>query len=280
MEKDKHSSDYQTEFDTNVYLEFYNKVFDTNNDDNGLLEFRMKSPHVFWSNFQACSQNDEFGVRCLEFGGGPSIANLISVSPKVDSIVFAEYLESNRKAVELWKTGNPDAYNWSPLIEYVVCNLEGKSDVKAASCREEELKRKIKSIVSCDATKTDSIVDLEAFDIGKPFDVITTSLCVDVCAVSEQHYKSTVTKLCKLLKPNGFLCMFGVFDESFYTFGKTTFHHYPLPRMKLDETMKEAGLQDIKVDVMEIGHLKLQASDATAFFFATGRKSDSKDIEI
>ena len=69
MESNKHSSDYKTEFDTNVYLEFYNKIFDVNNDDNGLLEFRMKPLHVFWSNFQACSPSDEFGVRCLEFGG-------------------------------------------------------------------------------------------------------------------------------------------------------------------------------------------------------------------
>ena len=273
MEKGKLSSDYQTEFDPNVYLEFHNKVFDVNNDEAGLLEFRMKSPHVFWSNFQTCSKSDEFGVRCLEFGGGPCITNLISASPKVDSIVFAEYLENNRKAVKSWTIGNPDAYNWSSLIEYVVCNLEGKSDAKAVADREEELKRKIKSIVPCDLTKADSIVDLEDFDIGKPFDVVTTSFCVEVCAVSEQQYKSTVAKLCKLLKPNGYLCMFGVLDESVYTFGKTTFYHYPVPRMMVDEAMREAGLQDIKIDAMELEHLKIQDTDATAFFFATGRMS-------
>ena len=125
---------------------------------------------------------------------------------------------TSKLAVELWIAGSPTAYNWSPLVEYVVRNLERESDPKAVFDREEELKRKIKSIVHCDATK-DSIVDLEAFDVGKPFDIVTTSSCEDVCAVSKEHYKSTVAKLCKMLKPNGYLCMFGVFDESFYTSG-------------------------------------------------------------
>lgn len=210
-------------------------------------------------------------VRCLEYGGGPSIVNLISAAAKVDCIVFADYLEANRQALKSWIDGSPTAYNWAPLVEYVVRNLEGKRDPKAVSEREEELKRKIKSIVHCDATK-DCIVDLEDSDIGKPFDVVTTSLCVDVCAISKEHYKSTVEKLCKMLKPNGYLCMFGVLEESFYTFGKAKFHHYALSHNTLDEAMKEAGLQDIKVEALEIRHLGFhEATDATAFFFATGR---------
>ena len=280
MEDTKHTSDYQKEFDTQVYLEFYNKIFNVNNDKTGLLEFRMKPPHVFWSNFEACSPADEFGVRCLEYGGGPSIANLLSVATKVDHIVFAEYIEANRKAVKSWVAGSPTAYNWSPLVEYVVRNLERNSDPKAVSDREVELKSKIKSIVPCDATK-DPIVDLQAFDIDKPFDVITTSLCVEVCAVSKEHYKSTVAKLCKMLKPNGYLCMFGLFDESFYTFGKAKFYHYPVSRITLDEAMKEAGLEDIKVEVFAVGHLKLgEATDATAFFFATGRMPERGNLLV
>ena len=276
IEHTKHTSDYQEQFDTQAYLEFHNKVFNVNNDETGLLEFRMKPSHVFWSNFQAGSPADESGIRCLEYGGGPSIANLISVATKVDHIVFAEYVEANRKAVKSWVAGSPAAYNWSPLVGYVVRNLEGDSDPKAVSGREVELKRKIKSIVHCDATK-DPIVDLDAFDIGKPFDVVTTSLCVEVCAVSKEHYKSTVAKLCKMLKPNGYLCMFGLFDESFYWFGTAKFYHYPVSRITLDEAMKEAGLQDIKVEVFDVGHLNL-TTDATAFFFATGRMPERGNL--
>ena len=104
MEDTRHTSDYQEEFDTQAYLEFYNELFDVNNYETGLLEFRMKSPHLFWSNFQACTPADEFGICCLEYGGGPSIANLISVVPKVDRIVFAEYIETSSRIVDCWKS--------------------------------------------------------------------------------------------------------------------------------------------------------------------------------
>ena len=66
-----------------------------------------------------------------------------------------------------------------------------------------------------------------------------------------------------------------------YTFGKAKFYHYPVSRITLDEAMKEAGLEDIKVEVFEIGHLKLgETTDATALFFATGRMSDSENVII
>ena len=279
MEDIKQTSDYQKEFDPQAYLHVtYTKFFNVNNDETGLLEFRMKPLHVFWSNFQACSPADESGVRCLEYGGGASIANLISAATKVDHIVFAEHLGANRKAVKSWIAGSPTAYNWSPLVEYVVRNLERNSDPKAVSDREVELKRKIKSIVYCDVTKDSIIVDLDTFDLGKPFDVVTTSSCVEVCAFSKEHYKITVAKLCKMLKPNGYLCMSGVFDESFYAFGEAKFCHYPVSRITLDEAMKEAGLEDIKVEVFSVGHLNFsEATNATAFFFASGRMSEKRN---
>ena len=69
--------------------------------------------------------------------------------------------------------------------------------------------------------------------------------------------------------------------ESFNTFGKVKFYHYPVSRITLDEAMKEAELENIKVEVFEIGHLKLgETTDATALFFAMGRMSDSENVII
>jgi hypothetical protein len=274
---DPTSSEYRTAFDTSVYIARYNEIFNVNSDETGLLEFRMKSLHRFWLNIKLSSTTDASAIRCLEYGAGPCIHNLISASPKVDRIVFAEYLEGNRKAVKSWIAGNSEAYDWSPLIRYVVGELEGDMNEEGIPNRERDMKQKVKSIVPCDVTKN-TIVDLESLDVDKPFDVVLTSLCVEVCAASEGGYKSTVAKLCKLLKPNGYLLMFGILGETFYFVGDAKFCHFPVSRSMVEEAMKEAGIEEIKIEVYEIGHLKLDVTDAEkTFFHASGRMSDKEE---
>jgi hypothetical protein len=108
---DPTSSEYRTAFDTSVYIARYNEIFNVNSDETGLLEFRMKSLHRFWLNIKLSSTTDASAIRCLEYGAGPCIHNLISASPKVDRIVFAEYLEGNRKAVKSWIAESSEAYD-------------------------------------------------------------------------------------------------------------------------------------------------------------------------
>ena len=211
--------------------------------------------------------------KCLQFGGGPCIWNLISASQKVDHIVFSEYVEANREAVKSWIAGSPEAQDWSPWIEFVVHHLEGESNKQKVSSRTEDLKRKIKSVVHCDVTKN-PIVDLEPADIGKPFDVITTSLCLEVGVSSEQEYKSTVAKLCKLIKQNGYLCMFGVLQETFYCVGKEKFRTFPLTQGMIEEAMEAGGIQEInfeQVDPEEVAPRKV--GNAQFMYFAYGRMS-------
>ena len=212
----RYPEDYHTYFDSKTYLDlFYTNFKGDENEDGSVLPF-MKAFHEFWSVFTAPKDME---VRYLEFGGGPSIANLIFSCPKVDQIVFAEYTEANRQAVKSWVDGNPEAHDWTPLIELVVLELEAKNadcpagnkdKLASVAHRASEIKRKIKSIIPCDVTKN-PIVQFESDDVGKPFDVVTSSLCLEACVSSEEHYKNAVAELCKLLKPNGYLLMNGLF---------------------------------------------------------------------
>ena len=80
--------------------------------------------------------------------------------------MFSEYVEACRQAVESWISGGPEAYDWSPWIEFVIRDIEGESNKQEVSSRGKDLKQKIKSIVHCDVTKN-PIIDLESADIGK-----------------------------------------------------------------------------------------------------------------
>ncbi|XP_028401854.1 nicotinamide N-methyltransferase-like [Dendronephthya gigantea] len=265
-------ADYLTAFDINAYLVLESGIFDLTSDDKSLLEFRMKTFHKFWSNFKPESSKESSNIRCLEFGGGPVVRNLISASPKVDRIVFSEYLECNRRNVLSWLAGDTELRNWSPLIKYVVHDLEGDNNPEAVSEREKDMKQKIQSVVSCDVNQN-PIVDLESIDVGKPFDVLSTSLCVEVVASSEQHYKSTVAKLCKFLKPNGYLIMFGIVNETFYTVGDARFYHFGVTQRMIEEALKDAGIEDLKMELLHRA-VKSTISDGQAFFSVVGKKSD------
>ena len=72
-------------------------------------QFYRRCFHEFYQKYH--TQWDTTTTRLLEFGGGPSIVPLISAAPFVSEIVFAEYAESNRKEVQLWKDNNPNAYD-------------------------------------------------------------------------------------------------------------------------------------------------------------------------
>ena len=54
---------------------------------------------------------DDSSAKLVEVGGGPNIMPLISIAPYVSKIVFSEYAAECRKAVQLWKTGSPEAYD-------------------------------------------------------------------------------------------------------------------------------------------------------------------------
>ena len=86
----------------------------------------MLNYHNFWSSFGSSK------LTVSEFGGGPSIYLLISASPFVSEIVFAEFLEANRREDEVYM---------SPFFKHVVQKLEGRSEENIIKC-EKELRQK------------------------------------------------------------------------------------------------------------------------------------------
>ena len=264
-------TDYHNVFDTKTYLELFYKTAKGNENIQGFLQFHMNAYHNFWSNFaQPGSLKTPKEIRYLEYGGGPVICSLISASPKVDRVVFAEYTEANRSSLTSWQAGRQDAHDWSPLIEYVVRDLKGDSTPQAVLNREVDIKRKIKSVVPCDATKT-PIVDLESVDVGKPFDVVSTRLCLEACVTSEQQYKDAVAELCNMVKLDGNLCMYGMLEETFYNVGGTKFKVFHLTSAMVEEAMKKGGMEDIKIETFETSCTG-DVSNACSLFSCFGRK--------
>lgn len=165
--------DYRNLFDVKVYLETYFT-------DPQIQPWALEKLLAFWKKFDRKSE----GFTLLEFGGGPNISRLVSACQYVENIVFTEHTDGIRAAVQNWV--DKKGFDWKATFDFVVQELEGKGSSDARD-REEELRRKIKAIVPCDA-KADEIVDLSALDskLCPPYDVVFTSYCLEAVVESDE----------------------------------------------------------------------------------------------
>ena len=66
-------------------------------------------------------------VHLLEYGGGPALYSLITASKYVETITFADYAESNRNEINMWRKESRECelhlLLHSPPIEYKIVVL-------------------------------------------------------------------------------------------------------------------------------------------------------------
>ena len=249
--------DYREYFDAKAYLSDYLSGISAENIN--------WSHFVFGSLHEAWSKMPNKNLRILNFGGGPNISDLISAVPYAEEIIFAEYSERNRQAVEEWRQKSPDSHDWSSYFKFVVQNLEGKES-EEVPLREAELRKKITHMLPCDIGWEDPVKWPSSWPAQSAmFDVVTTSLCLEAVVTSTEAYRHAIAKLKKYLKPGGFVLMIGVLDETFYMVGQEKFYCFPLSKEMIEETFVKEGFQvlDLKLLPCET----TEAFDAQAFFF-------------
>ncbi len=66
----------------------------------------LKCWHTFYQ--EHGKEFDPTKTSMLEFGGGPTVWDLISVTPFVSSITFTDFADTSRTEIQLWKSKNPD----------------------------------------------------------------------------------------------------------------------------------------------------------------------------
>ena len=185
------------------------------------------------------------GLKVLEFGTGPIIIYEISTALYASEIVLSEYTEKNRRALQKWLDGDPDALRWSPFFEYVVQELEGKSKEEVA-LREEKLRQVVKSVIPCDLHKDTPV---EPAYHG-PYDVVFTCQCLECACNSLEEFSMAVSKLATLVKPGGKLVivtMEGAGDTFFYMAGDQKFIGVSIREENVRNILQQEGFHDITI---------------------------------
>ena len=223
-------------FDPRAYLKYHYGEVDA------FHRHSLKHIHEFCKSYGALST----GLKMLEFGAGPVIANVISASLYASEIVLSEYLETNRKVLQMWLDRDPNAPNWSPFFEYVVQELEGESK-QEAGIREEELRQVIQAVIACDIHKDPPV---EPAYLG-PYDLVLSSYCLESACNSLEEFSGAVSKLAKLTKPGGKLIivtMEGPGETFFYVVGEKKFINLSITKEALTTILQQNEFHDITIE--------------------------------
>ena len=263
MDLVRFGDDYIDQFDPKAYLNNYYKA---EGDEVELFnEFALRSYHEFWAKMAA-----KKNLRVLDFGGGPSIYDLISAAPYSEEIIFAEYSEKNRQVVEKWLQKSPDSHDWLPYFKFVVQTLEGKKSEDVA-VRESELRKKISHVLPCDIRWEDPVEwPADWSPQTATFDVVSTSLCIEAAVKSFDDYSQAIAKLRSYLKPGGYLIMYSVTGESFYTVGTEKFHTFNVTEKQIKDALCKEGFTGLEMKLYQ--HPVSQMYDGTEIYFVSAQR--------
>jgi len=194
-------------FDPHHYLKtYYSKV---GSENEALLDF-----------FAKCFKDLKKTSVMLEFGGGPTIYQIISAAPKVRSIHFADHLERNLNEVKLWKENSPNAFNWNKFIKKALY-LEGNKRVskKKITFRGKMVRKKITKFLYCDAFKRDPIDK----KYRNYYDIVSINFVAESITNNKEMWETIISNVCSLLKKNGILIMTAIKNADYYHVGKKAF---------------------------------------------------------
>lgn len=96
--------------------------------------------------------------------------------------------------------------------------------------------------------------------------MIASSLCVEAVAQSPENYKEIIGNLKKYLKPNGYIFLIGVLDETFYMVEEQRLPCFQVTEKLLEETMNEHGFKIIKMNSFRFENPPTDTSDFKGLF--------------
>lgn len=214
------------------------------------------------------------GLRILDYGCGPSLPFSISAASKASEIVLADYSAPNREYWQKWLDRDGSSqHNWTPYFEYVVQALEGRSaDAEEAKQREDELRCKVKAVVSCDICKDDFIDERHT----GAYDVVMSFLCLDSAAEDLPSYQSFVPKLVSLVRKGGYLLFLSDqrenCDVGYFVIDDVEYPTVVLKRNVVVQTLEQNGLFIETEEYLPVLTPDLAISNNEGFLFISACK--------
>lgn len=254
--------DAYTKFKPRDYLDYYyNRIEDENEK---LLQF-------FYKAFKDLKPN----TKMLEFGGGPTIYQLISAAGRVKSIDFSDYLESNLDEVRQWLNNEPGQFAWREFFKRVL-EIEGvKAPTKEQIAeREAMLKRKLNQLIKCNA--------FEADPLGPKYrgyyDVVAVNFVPEGITDSKKIWEEAISHIVSMLKPGGLLEMAAITGATYWMSGVQKLPAVYVSEQDLKTLLVRLGLKITYTHTIPAEVLDETSPDYTGYtgmIFLTARKTQA-----
>lgn len=244
-------------FDPREYLDYYYSRIDDENA--GLLAF-----------FAEAYEHVPRGAEILEFGGGPTIYQIISAARRAAAIDFSDYLPSNLDVVRDWKGGEPGAHDWRPFIARA---LEAEGDTATDSAIEERsrlIRHRLRHLMLCDARLRDPCGS--AFR-GR-YAAVGVSFVPEGITDSKREWASCLTNILSLLISGGTILMAAITEADYWMSGSQMLPAVNLTVDDLEITLNSLGVSidaitTIPSEIVDVNHPEFTGYKGMAFIRGT-----------
>jgi hypothetical protein len=136
----------------------------------------------------------------LSFGCGPTLHHVFLAAPFATEICLADYIPQNLAEIERWRRGDPGAHDWTPFVRFTLQAEAGvaPSDDQVRD-RIELLRRKITSVVHCDAGRGDPLGP----EFRGRFDVVLSPYCIEAATADKAEWGRFCRNVATLVSPGG-----------------------------------------------------------------------------
>jgi len=212
-------------FDPRTYLrEYYSHL---GNENRALLHFLDEAYARIFTKIDA--------AKMLEFGGGPTIYQLISAARYAVSIDFSEYLDANLQEVQLWLRNAPEQFFWDSFIRYVLEREGTHPHPGAVAQRRQLIRSKIERLIHCDAKNPDPL----GSHFRSPYDIVSVNFVLESITTEMAEWNAFVDRVAPLVRPQGYLLMCAIMGASSYRVGRLFFPAVPISPEIMETKLKQ-----------------------------------------
>ncbi len=225
--KKKIEKNFET-FNPREYLsEYYATV---GFENKSLLEFFVEA-------YQGIPKNS----LMLEFGGGPTIYQLISAAKHTKEIYFSDHLNRNLNEVKLWRSASLNSFDWNEFFRQSLI-LEGVKKVTKSIIekRKKLVRRKITKFMHCDAFNTNPL----GLAYRSYFDVVSFNFVAESITNTHKSWKQVFSNIHSLLKKDGHLIMTAIKEARFWHVGNKLFPAASISEHHINTLLKELGFKE------------------------------------
>lgn len=188
--------------------------------------------------------------RVLEFGGGPTIYQIISAARYVSEIVFAEYLTVNREEVRRWLVNHGQCLDWDQYLDFVLRLEDKEISVAGRTEMRQQMRSKVTNIIECDALLPEIIGQRS----NEKFDIVSSSFCLECIDSDPAIFIEFIDKISSLLEKNGYLALCMLKNAATYQIDGLSFPALPLDEWKIKSLLASMGFSEIEISTQPAEH--------------------------